>query len=142
MSSDRPFDHSDHRSQLHTGALPADRRAGLQDWILGIPWVVRGHTAADVPQHIVIDCPPLHLKCVWLVVMSEPDRLEWDLFIVVPMAMTRLVRGLDWFTGIMPLGSGQCLCRVDLERDAAELELVLLATYGMLFPGFADGGRT
>ncbi len=139
MAADVPFDPADRRSRLGAGAVPGDRFGALQAWILGLPWVVRGHTGTDVPHHIVIDCAPLHFRHVWIVVVADPDREDPDLFVVVPLDLTRVARGLNWFTGVVPLEDGRSLCRVDLERDDADIELVLLATYGMMFPGAVEG---
>lgn len=117
-----------------------DQFAALQSWILGLPWVVSDRAPLDVPQHIVIDCEPLGLRRVWIVVACETDARETDLFVVVTSDLTPVAGELGWFTGIVPLDGGHSLCRLDLELGSEELEMVLLATYGMIFSTFGDGG--
>ncbi len=140
MSPDLPFDDADRSSRLEPRSRADDEFVALQAWILGLPWVVSGNRGVDVPHHIVIDCAPLHVRHVWAVVFSGTDDLMTELFVVVTADLMCIVFELGWFTGIVPLDGGQSLCRVDLERSSAHVEMVLLTTYGMMFPALAQSG--
>ena len=141
MSPDLPFEDADRSRWLEPRSLVDDEFVDLQAWILGLPWVVSGHRGVDVPHHIVIDCAPLHVRHVWAVVFSGTDDRMTDLFVTVTADLMCIVAELGWFTGIVPLEGGQSLCRVDLERSSAHVEMVLLATYGMMFPMFSEDGN-
>jgi len=98
--------------------------------------VVGAHGEADAPHHIVIDCPPLNFRRVWAIVVSDADRGHADLYVVATADFLRVVCGMAWFTGIVQLEGGISLCRVDLGLSSEDVEMLLLATYGMMFPAY------
>jgi hypothetical protein len=68
------------RPQSSSSAIASNAREGidgLRAWVLSLPFVSehrRGEGDAEL-REFVVDCPPLHIRRIWLVMcVTEPDH--------------------------------------------------------------------
>jgi hypothetical protein len=117
--------------------LQAAKLDRLHGWLLGLPWVVERPGIAEAPQlrWFGLNCPPLHIRRLWLFTGSLGDfpTDELGVLVVVPTGAARpLVEAGDG-TLVAAVGDQDSLVLLGFDTmdqvDDVRLERTLFVAY-------------
>jgi hypothetical protein len=105
--------------------LPSD---DLQEWILGLPWVVERPYSVSTPgvRTFAVDCEPLARRRLWLV---SGLRDGCGISVIVPTDAANELELLGLTAPVAPMPRGHVLVCIREDVDEADLDRVVLDAY-------------
>jgi hypothetical protein len=116
------------REKTEKNTQPRRENNDFLQWVRSLPWVIeRPFQLAPGVRTFAVDCPPLGIRRLWLVVgLGKRVGDERDVAVIVPSAVAEIVEGSRWGRRAAPMGAGQMLVNVGEQGD---LEALVLTGY-------------